>query len=183
MKKDQAFSGLEAAIVLIAFVVVAAVFSYVMLGAGFFATQKSQEVTYSGIKQTTSNIVLDGQLVGFTSPLVRVEFTISIPEAGQAQKLSDVAFVTTVNGLSLHQPHAGAKTATDSIRFYNNVGTQFASSHVLDTGEKMLVSLVINPSVSAGGSFTIEMKPKVGAATLISKSVATGYTDPGGVII
>nr|P17603.1 RecName: Full=24 kDa flagellin [Methanospirillum hungatei] len=32
------FSGLEAAIVLIAFVVVAAVFSYVMLGAGFFAT-------------------------------------------------------------------------------------------------------------------------------------------------
>ena len=33
---DKAFSGLEAAIVLIAFVVVAAVFSYVMLGAGFF---------------------------------------------------------------------------------------------------------------------------------------------------
>nr|AAB32838.1 flagillin {N-terminal} [Methanospirillum hungatei, GP1, flagellar filaments, Peptide Partial, 46 aa] [Methanospirillum hungatei] len=46
------FSGLEAAIVLIAFVVVAAVFSYVMLGAGFFATQKSQEVTYSGVKQS-----------------------------------------------------------------------------------------------------------------------------------
>ncbi len=35
-KNDAAFTGLEAAIVLIAFVVVAAVFSYVMLGAGFF---------------------------------------------------------------------------------------------------------------------------------------------------
>jgi flagellin FlaB len=58
MKKEAAFSGLEAAIVLIAFVVVAAVFSYVMLGAGFFATSKSQEVTYSGIKQTTSNAVM-----------------------------------------------------------------------------------------------------------------------------
>ena len=64
MQKESAFSGLEAAIVLIAFVVVAAVFSYVMLGAGFFATQKSQEVTYSGIKQSTSNLVLDGQLYG-----------------------------------------------------------------------------------------------------------------------
>ena len=32
--KDEGFTGLEAAIVLIAFVVVAAVFSYVVLGAG-----------------------------------------------------------------------------------------------------------------------------------------------------
>ena len=40
MKKD--LPGLNA-IVLVAFVVVAAVFSYVMLGAGFYTTQKSQE--------------------------------------------------------------------------------------------------------------------------------------------
>ena len=38
---DDGFTGLEAAIVLIAFVVVAAVFSYVVLGAGFFTTQKA----------------------------------------------------------------------------------------------------------------------------------------------
>jgi flagellin FlaB len=37
----DAFTGLEAAIVLIAFVVVAAVFAYVILGAGFFTTQKA----------------------------------------------------------------------------------------------------------------------------------------------
>ena len=34
VKNEDAFTGLEAAIVLIAFIVVAAVFSYVMLGAG-----------------------------------------------------------------------------------------------------------------------------------------------------
>ncbi|NLN43327.1 MAG: flagellin, partial [Methanosarcina sp.] len=33
-KNDRAFTGLESAIVLTAFVVVAAVFSYVVLGAG-----------------------------------------------------------------------------------------------------------------------------------------------------
>ncbi len=44
MESEEAFTGLEAAIVLIAFVVVAAVFSYVILGAGFFTTQKSHEV-------------------------------------------------------------------------------------------------------------------------------------------
>ena len=45
--KDEGFTGLEAAIVLIAFVVVAAVFSYVVLGAGFFTTQKAQQVIYN----------------------------------------------------------------------------------------------------------------------------------------
>ncbi|MBN1195149.1 MAG: flagellin, partial [Methanomicrobiaceae archaeon] len=54
MNTDEAFTGLEAAIVLIAFVVVAAVFSYVVLGAGFFTTQKSQEVVYTGVAQASS---------------------------------------------------------------------------------------------------------------------------------
>jgi len=173
MKKEVAFSGLEAAIVLIAFVVVAAVFSYVMLGAGFFATQKSQEVTYSGIKQSTSNVVLDGVIQGFSSPLNKVEFNIAIPEGGQAQKLNDVTFVTTV-GKTL-----GAPTPT----FWNREGISVATSHVLGAGEKVLVSIGITPVVAPGQSFTIEMKPKIGASTLISKSLGTGYAAPGGVII
>ena len=178
MKKDNAFSGLEAAIVLIAFVVVAAVFSYVMLGAGFFATQKSQEVTYSGIKQATSNVVLDGQLVGFTEPLQRVEFYIGIPEGGQAQKLNEITFVTTVDGRTLHKV-----SGDGSLSFWSKTGTSVDSDTVLAVGDKVMISLAIRPYVSAGSSFTIEMKPKIGASTLISKSLSTGYADPGGVII
>jgi len=62
-KKDDAFTGLEAAIVLIAFVVVAAVFSYVVLGAGFFTTQKSQETIYTGTKQASNNLATTGPVV------------------------------------------------------------------------------------------------------------------------
>lgn len=56
----EGFTGLEAAIVLIAFVVVAAVFSYVVLGAGFFTTQKSQEVVHTGVQQASSTLELSG---------------------------------------------------------------------------------------------------------------------------
>jgi archaeal flagellin FlaB len=63
-KNDAAFTGLEAAIVLIAFVVVAAVFSYVMLGAGFFTSQKSKEVVHTGVDQATSSPELAGDVVG-----------------------------------------------------------------------------------------------------------------------
>jgi archaellin len=39
-------TGLEAAIVQIAFIVMASVFSNVVLGAGFFTTRKAQETVY-----------------------------------------------------------------------------------------------------------------------------------------
>ena len=57
---DEGFTGLEAAIVLIAFVVVAAVFSYVVLGAGFFTTQKAQQTVHTGVEQTTSAVEPSG---------------------------------------------------------------------------------------------------------------------------
>ena len=36
----EAFTGLEAEVVFVAFVIVAAVFMYIVLGSGFFTTQK-----------------------------------------------------------------------------------------------------------------------------------------------
>ena len=62
-KDEKGFTGLEAAIVLVAFVVVAAVFSYVMLGAGFYTTQKSQEVVHTGVQQASSSVELSGDVV------------------------------------------------------------------------------------------------------------------------
>src|SRR5512133_608070 len=62
-KDEKGFTGLEAAIVLVAFVVVAAVFSYVMLGAGFYTTQKSQEVVHTGVAQASSSIAPSGDVI------------------------------------------------------------------------------------------------------------------------
>ncbi len=61
---EKAFTGLEAAIVLTAFVVVAAVFSYVVLGAGFFTSEKSKEVIHTGMDQATSSVELAGDVIG-----------------------------------------------------------------------------------------------------------------------
>ena len=66
-RNDEGFTGLEAAIVLIAFVVVAAVFSYVVLGAGFFTTQKAQETVYKGVEQSTANIQMIGNVYGLST--------------------------------------------------------------------------------------------------------------------
>lgn len=174
-QKENAFSGLEAAIVLIAFVVVAAVFSYVMLGAGFFATQKSQEVTYSGIKQATSNMVIDGQIYGDSTHISKVTFWLSIPPGGQAQNLGtqDLKFLWTVG-----------VTEVDFITDYKVDGSGAgADSPLLQPGAKAKIELDVSgytPAAGPGDTFTLEIKPKTGAATLITKSLVTGYK--GGVI-
>ncbi|MBT0732373.1 flagellin [Methanoculleus bourgensis] len=64
LKNEDAFTGLEAAIVLIAFIVVAAVFSYVMLGAGFFATQEAQRTVHTGSQQASSSLEIIGSVYG-----------------------------------------------------------------------------------------------------------------------
>ena len=164
MKKDPAFSGLEAAIVLIAFVVVAAVFSYVMLGAGFFATSKSQEVTYSGVKQSTSNVVLDGYIYGtYSSGLATLTFYIKIPEGGETAQLSQINYLYT----------AGAGTP-NQLTANPNTGS-------LAPGSRTKITMSAVPAtVQAGSMFSLEIKPKVGAAYLIQRTLANGYT--GGVI-
>ena len=77
IKDEKGFTGLEAAIVLVAFVVVAAVFSYVMLGAGFYTTQKSQEVVHTGVMQASSSVELSGDVVA-TGDTTIINFQISI---------------------------------------------------------------------------------------------------------
>ena len=72
---------------LIAFVVVAAVFSYVVLGAGFFTTQKSQEVVHTGVQQASSTLEIVGNVYGVTATsgaptITFVNFSVGLVRAG-----------------------------------------------------------------------------------------------------
>jgi len=62
---QRGITGLETAIILIAFVVVAAVFAYTVLSAGLFSTQKSQQAVHSGLDETRSTIELRGNVIAY----------------------------------------------------------------------------------------------------------------------
>ena len=64
LNHEKGITGLETAIILIAFIVVAAVFAYTALSAGLFSTQKSQEAVYSGLKEAQSTLELRGGVIG-----------------------------------------------------------------------------------------------------------------------
>ena len=63
-KGELAFTGLEAALILIAFVVVAAVFSYTILNTGFMVTQQSRNTIFTAVEQTTSTLDMSSDVYG-----------------------------------------------------------------------------------------------------------------------
>ena len=53
---QRGITGIETAIILIAFVIVASVFAYVVLSAGLFSTQKAKEAINAGLNEAKSTI-------------------------------------------------------------------------------------------------------------------------------
>ena len=70
-KLNQNQSGqaaLEAAIILIAFVVVASVFAFAVLSAGTASTEKGQQAIYAGLEGVQSSMEIKGAVIAL-SPL------------------------------------------------------------------------------------------------------------------
>jgi flagellin FlaB len=137
--KDEGFTGLEAAIVLIAFVVVAAVFSYVVLGAGFFTTQKAQQVIYTSVDQASSSVEIMGDVYGInfsnTPPeaYTYIRFTVGLTSGG-----SPVDFSQT--------------TMAYSAQKYNGVEYLNRSTYTPKTKAEDLTNQVVIDAVGAAGS-------------------------------
>lgn len=182
--KDDAFTGLEAAIVLIAFVVVAAVFSYVVLGAGFFTTQKSQETIYSGVSQSTSNIEVVGPVaVNATGTETVHSIFIKIKTAAGASDmdLSKMTFTVStigsaVNFIDQNSTASGNRVSRVAIgSFSNNDG-------LLKPGEINEIQFPVSeygPEIGLSKTFNIELKPAVGAPLLLQKTTPAGMTSGG----
>ena len=56
-------TGLETAIILIAFVVVAAVFAFVVLSTGLFSAERSKETVLAGLAKTRGSMGLSGSVI------------------------------------------------------------------------------------------------------------------------
>jgi len=59
-KQKRGIVGLEAAIILIAFVIIAAVFSFMVVNQGLFATERGKTVIQEGLRQASTPLAVDG---------------------------------------------------------------------------------------------------------------------------
>jgi flagellin FlaB len=71
--------GIEAAIVLIAFVIVAAAFAFMVVNMGLTSTERSKEAIQQGLKEASCPLVLDGNLMLKSADVPNNVSTIIIP--------------------------------------------------------------------------------------------------------
>ena len=64
----RGLTGIETAIILIAFVISASVFAFAVLNKGMVTTQQSQEVVSTGLKQASSALQVQGHIIAHGDP-------------------------------------------------------------------------------------------------------------------
>ena len=63
LRGQEGITGLETAIILIAFVVVASVFAFTVLSTGLFSAEKGKETVHAGLKEAQSSMALLGGII------------------------------------------------------------------------------------------------------------------------
>jgi len=187
---EDAFTGLEAAIVLIAFVVVAAVFSYVVLGAGFFTSQTAQATVHTGVQQASSSMELVGNVYGVQSAghqyLAYTNITVALTAGGTPIDLSQMVVSYNDNNLGHNAAvpiDAGGiescantmAAATQSWCIGQKINNVTAGA-MLDNNAQMVIIVGVPATATPNTKLTINFQPAVGAVLPITRTVPGGLT-------
>ncbi len=185
IQNEDAFTGLEAAIVLIAFIVVAAVFSYVMLGAGFFATQEAQRVVHTGSQQASSSMEIIGNVYGVATSagadnLAYIKFTVGTTAGGSPVDLTKVvvSYVDETNRWEDIAYEDGKESTFMDNLTNNNIKTwgiieKFNANpdDLLEPGEQFVIGVSVPASAIPNTPFKVNLQPAIGAVYSIGKTV------------
>jgi flagellin FlaB len=201
-KNKKAIIGIEAAIILIAFVIIAAALSYVVINMGFYATQKTKETIGSGMEEATSALQLDGSAIGKTESNTNISyivFPVKLSVGRSSVDLSNESVVVSVylpnatllniyNGT--YQGSAPTELDVTTLSMGNDTAIVILYNNdddtVLESKEKafFVVHLGSNHELSDYETIKIEVKTGKGAALTVVRTApggmpANAYVDLG----
>lgn len=166
---QRGITGLETAIVLVAFVLVASVFAFAVLSSGLAAAEKSNETALGSLGESSGTLMVRGEVVGISNrsltALDNVKFTLAA--ASQAHEAVEVSTTATVITY-LDKKQALNISPSDWTPTW-----LIGSGPMLDPGEQ--VEIVVNltglfPLLGPGKGFAIRVKPNKGAVVRIEKA-------------
>ena len=91
-RSEQGITGLETAIILIAFVVVATIFAFVVLTTGVFSAERGKETVFAGLEKARGSMELRGGVVvtatGTTLSVDDIQFAVATSAGGEPVPLN-----------------------------------------------------------------------------------------------
>ncbi len=188
-RDERGITGLETAIILIAFVVVASVFAYTVLSAGIFSSQKGQEAVYSGLAEARATMEIKGSMFAHgnttSGNATAVSFTLTNAMKGQAIDLSPNPW--SGNGTSGNGTPVTIISYTDKNQHANNLPwtVSFIGKHsadnLLEQDEQAVITVDLEHGLLIGPTtydiFTIEVKPVTGASLVLNRTLPARIDD------
>ena len=188
----RGLTGIETAIILMAFVIVAAAFSFAVLNVGFQSTQKAQDVIQSGLEKTASAIELDGGVIAKANTaktkLSEIRFTVKLSAGRQPVDFNKNKMLIALStgtyfnasiypyNTTVNCPDNPSSPCADIIALVDS-----GSNLYLESGDRfeVVVKLPSSGAASIGPNteFKIELKPVVGGVLTIIKNTPTVLTD------
>jgi flagellin FlaB len=176
-RDERGITGLETAIILIAFVVVATVFAFVVLTAGIFSSERGKETVYAGLAKARGTMEVRGGVVATAtgSPLTvdDIFFAVASTASGESIPLNPAA---TNNRTVI--AYRDALTVDNDVT-YTVTPIVGDIDTLLEPGELMLVSVDratgISPAPTMNGNtrFTLELQTPVGAVVDLTRQLPT----------
>jgi flagellin FlaB len=174
-KGEDGITGLETAIILIAFVIVASVFAFVVLSTGLFSAERGKETVFAGLEKARGNLEVrgaltvsdSGALAGTIEDDDEIIFNLA-NAAGGFPVLVDPA--ATSNSVVINYIDAQARVA-DTTYTVNEI--QGDGDNLLENGE--LFEISVNPPTGStlvtNEIFTLEVVPSAGGTLLIERTM------------
>ncbi len=181
----KGITGLETAIILIAFVVVASVFAYTVLSAGLFSSQAAKEAIETGMKHAGVTLQVRGSVIAIgnqtTNDVDYLVFTLGNALDGSEIDLRnptpDPSNPNLPAANSTHVTTFGYHSATEvehDLMYTATAKGWGDGDMVLETGEKFEVRLNLlglTESLEPYDTITITCTPPTGATLLIQRTL------------
>ena len=174
VKNESGITALETAIILIAFVVVAAIFAFAVLSTGTFLTEKSKEASYAGLQEVRGSLALRGSLVisGTLNSASHIVFTLGPVAGGTAVDVSKITMTYRDAGTNENIAWSASSAAAGSANFSVTAPDGSAlTNNILEQGK--LAQFTVAPTNSLDKSyftFALEIKPPTGGVLLVERT-------------
>ena len=198
-RDDSGITGLETAIILIAFVVVAAVFAFTVMTTGLFSTEKAKTTAQAALTEASSSFITKGAVTATCDDAAAcayvnsITFTMALASGADAQTLdqAELSFLYTdpnntmrtsgtvqTGGIITAEPVLPAVAlAGQWVDIVSIIDTGPGGTGSLEAGESASITVWLAATgggvtqIEAGTKFRIEMMAPKGGTLIVERDI------------
>ncbi len=178
-KREEGITGLETAIILIAFVIVASVFAFVVLSTGLFSAERGKETVFAGLEKARGNLEVRGAVTGSdtdaSGTVDQFVFNLGLAAGGTPQLIDPAADLNTLAVNYIDSDERAPAITWTATWIAADGGAATPTNNLLEQGE--LVEITVDLAGQAttepveNATVTMEVVPPSGGTLLITRTM------------